>query len=169
MTPEIKRVLAAKKAVNTLRLNLLGKANLNEVKELCAEIKQKEADIDEDMSREAIIAREVDKTTWRSFCRFGDRKAATPGLILYWIDNSRPSLDEQAMWIESNYSLEVHPSELAEFMINHSRGKSLFKPYEELNELYSLFKQMAGFNWNRKFVNQHILEPIPHSVSDLPF
>ena len=168
MMMETKRVLAAKKAVNTLRLNLLGKANFNEVKQLCTEIKLKEAEIDEDMSREAIIAREVDKTTWRSFCRFGDRNAATPGLILYWIDNGRQTLDEQAMWIESNYSLDVHPSELAEFIINHDRGKSIYKPYQELDHLYSLFKEQAGFNWNRKFVNQHILTPAC-DMADMPF
>lgn len=168
MTEKQKRVLAANKAVNTLRLNLLSRADLDEVKQLCREIKAKEYEIDDDVSRLSIIAKEIGPTTWKSFCRFGDRRSATPGLILYWIDNKAMSLDEQAMWMSENYSMDIQPDELATFMIEHDRGKSIYEPYKELNNLYKLFKEITGFNYDGKFIKNHIIT-IDALTEHLPF
>lgn len=168
MRCDAKRVLAAIKAATTLRLNLLNKLDLDEVKQLCIQIKEKEFEINEDFSREAIIAREVAPTTWKSFCRFGDKNRATPGLILYWIDRKGMTLDEQALWIANDYNLEVLPEELADFIAEHDRGKSQYRPYQELEALYLQFKVLTGFKWNLKFVNQHILSPIL-AKEEMPF
>jgi hypothetical protein len=163
-----KRVSAARKAVNTLRLNLLAKVDSGEVIRLSNEIIQKQYDIDEDYSRQSIIARELNKTTWKSFCRFGSKRNATPALILCWIDNGAMSLDEQAMWMTENYGMEIQPDELAEFMMIYDRGKSGYESYQELSVLKLAFKQLTGFNFDIKFVRQHILKP-QHSTEDYPF
>lgn len=168
MTLKQKRILAAEKAVNTLRLNLLATANLDEVKQLCIEIKAKEYSIDDDVSRSGIIAKEIGPTTWKSFCRFGDRRSATPGLILYWINNKAMSLDEQAMWISENYNMDILPDELASFMLEHERGKSYYSSYSELSYLHRLFKEITGFNFNHSFVNKFILQP-GISCDNMPF
>lgn len=168
MTLKRKRILAARKAVNTLRLNLLEQADFDEVKKLSKEIRQKEFAIDDDFSKISVIAKEIAPTTWKSFCRYGDRKCATPGLILYWINNDGMSLDEQAMWIEETHNLHLLPEELADFMIDHDRGKMLYKPYAELNNLYRIFKEMTGFNYNHKFVKDNILLP-QTAETQMPF
>lgn len=152
-----KRVLAAKKAVSTLRLNLLSKANLNEVIEISNSIMEKQISVENDFSREAVIAREVTKTTWKSFCRFGSKRNTSKTLILRWIENKGMPLDEQAMWICENYGMDILPDELASFMLFYDRGKSQFIEYSELDNLYKIFKQIVGFNFCDKFARDHIM------------
>ncbi|HUS02947.1 MAG TPA: hypothetical protein VMY77_14515 [Chitinophagaceae bacterium] len=148
---------AARLAVNTYRNNLLSKIDMDAVRELSQQIIDMEFSIDDDFSREGIIAREVSQTTWQSFCRFGDKKNVTNGLILYWIDRKGMPLDEQAMWINNDYNVGVLPDELAEFMMQHDRGKSMYEPYRKLSELKGVFKELTGFTWSTKWVRQNIL------------
>ena len=146
------------KAVNTHRLNLYSKSNKRAVKRLCNQIRNKQFAIDDDFSISGIIAREISKTTWKSFCRFGDRKSASKSLILCWIDNSVVPLDEQMFWINENYSVHVLPEELASFMIEFDGGKGYFHDYKELQDMKQLFKELTGFHYNSSFVNEHILK-----------
>lgn len=166
-----KRIDAAHKAVKTFRMNLLSKINLEEVKELAHSIIALQFEIDDDFSRDGIIAREVDKTTWESFCRFGDRNSASKALILTWIDNKSMPLDSQAASIFEQYNLDIHPSELAEFIINHDHGKQSFELYQKLAGLKKQFRYLTGFNWDCKWVKSHIInEPGKfHEETDLPF
>lgn len=152
-----KRVLAAKKAVNTLRLNLLENANLGEVIKLSNEIIEKDWTLQDCMLKETIIFRELGKTSWQSFCRFGSKRNATKGLILYWIEKNAISLDEQAFYISEQYGLEILPDELANFILNHDKGKSMYEPLQEIETMKKAFKNITGFNWNYKFVKENIL------------
>lgn len=167
MKQKQKQKEAGRKAALTLRLNRLAKTNIDQVRALCQEIRQKEFDIDDDFSREAIIAREVQPTTWESFVRFGDRKRSSPTFTVFWIRNKSMTLDQQAYWITESYRMEVSPEELAEFMMEHERGKSWYRPYQELEDLYRLFKEITGFTYNRSFVKNHILSL--QDVADLDF
>ena len=166
-----KRVLAARKAVQTLRMNLLSKISPVEVAELAKSIIAKQFEIDDDFTRLAIIAREVNKTSWKSFCRYGDRNNATKGMILSWIANDTIPLDVQALFMSESYGIEFLPEELAEFMANHDRGKSQFEPYAELESLKKSFHYLTGFRWNLKFVKANITNSkitLPDS-EDMPF
>jgi hypothetical protein len=142
---------------NNWRLNLLSKIDIEDVIKLSNEIITAEHFVSDDFSRQGVIAREINATTWQSFCRFGNRKNATQGLILSWIRKDGISLDEQAMWITENYSMEVLPDELAQFIMDHDRGKAMFEPYQKLNNLYQAFHQFTGFKWTHKFVREFIL------------
>jgi hypothetical protein len=156
MITQDQRKQAARKAVQTLRMNLLAKVSADEVAELANSIIAKQYEIDEDFTRSAIIAREVGKTTWKSFCRFGDRNGATKGMILSWICNDGAPLDVQALFISAEYGLDLLPDELAEFIANHDRGKGLFEPYAELEALKKTFRYLTGFHWNLKFARANI-------------
>jgi hypothetical protein len=162
------RKLIARKAVHTRRQNSFKRSNRRKVRKLAQEIIDLQFEIDDDFSKEAIIARELGKTKWESFCRFGSRRNATPGLILYWIDRKAMSLDEQAMWMTEKHSREFTPDDLAEFMMNYDRGKSLYEPYQKLVELKSAFKHIAGFHFDLKFVKSHVLT-IKRAREQMPF
>lgn len=157
-----------KKAAHTLRINRLSRADRSQVHALCEEIRALEFQIDDDFSRDGIISREVAPTTWKSFCRYGDRKQATAPMILIWIRDSGMPLDEQAMWIEENYNLHVTPDELAAFIIEHDRGKSMYEPYRKLADLKRIFKEVTGFRYNPKFVKHHILQAVTDD-EEMPF
>lgn len=152
------RVLAANKAVCTLRLNKLCKANLNEIKLITEQIFEAESEFEYDYSVQGIISKEILKTTWQSFCRYGDRNRATKGMILTWIDNRALTLDSQAAAMTNEFDKEVEPDMLAEFMIAYDCGINEYPQIEKMNRLKSLFKTHAGFNFDRAFALQHILK-----------
>lgn len=167
MKSEFRKHIALK-AVHTRRQNSFKRSNRRKVRKLAQEIIDLQFEIDDDFSKEAIIARELGKTTWESFCRFGSRRNATPGLILYWIDRSGMSLDEQAMWMTEKHSREFTPDDLADFILRHDRGKSMYEPYQKLAELKAAFRYVAGFNFDLKFVRAHILT-VKRSREPMPF
>lgn len=152
-----KRILAAKKAADTLRLNLLSKVDLSEVIDLSNAIIAKEYEIDDDFSRQAIIAREISKTTWRSFCRYGGQRNASKILMLIWINKEGMALDEQATWMNEAYSIDIMPDELADFMINYDHGKGTYEDYASLKQLKGAFKDVCRFSWDIKFVRRYII------------
>ena len=161
------RIQAENKAVLTLRLNKLSNIDRKEIEEISREIIHLQYAYDDDMSRESIISKNIGPTTWKSFCRFGNKRNATPGLILYWINNKEMSLDEQAMWMSESYNTEFLPDELAQFMMNYDRGLSYFEPVQKIIEAKKLFKLMAGFNFNPSFAKKYLIPQVNHS--DNPF
>jgi hypothetical protein len=162
------RKQVALKALHTRRQNSFKRSNRRKVRKLAQEIIDLQFEIDDDFSKEAIIARELGPTTWESFCRFGNRRSATSLLIPYWIDRAGMSLDEQAMWMTEKHSREFTPDDLADFIMRHDRGKSLYEPYQLLAELKRTFKHVAGFNFDLKFVKAHILT-VKRSREPMPF
>lgn len=140
------------------RIDLFERSDKEEVRKLTQDIIDMQFAIDDDITREGIIAREIGKTPWKSFCRFGSRRNATGALRLIWIDNKAIPLDAQAMYISDHYCMEILPDELAEFMMSYDRGKAGFERYRELDELEKAFKNLVGFKWNIKFARQIILK-----------
>lgn len=157
----LKGKLSAQRGLLTWRLNQLSKAYFSDVQDLARQIRDKEFSNDDDFSRECIIAREVNVTTWTSFCRFGDRNCSSRLLKRNWIRDKAEALDVQAMYITESYGLEINPEELAQFMIEHDRGKEQYQKYAEVEQLKQLFKQLTGFrwDWNPKFFKDHIYKP----------
>lgn len=141
------------------RIDLFEKSDKDQVIQLAEEIIEKGNSNEEDFSREGIIARCLAKTTWKSFCRFGDRNSATGALRLCWIDNQKGMpLDTQALFISSDYNMDINPDELASFMMEYDHGTAYFPPYQEYENLKKIFKNLVGFNWNHKFAKQIILK-----------
>lgn len=132
--------------------------NNPEALRLIEEITAKEYAIDDDFTRGGIIAREVNVTTWQSFCRFGDRNCSSKTFRRNWIRDKAIALDVQAMFITEEYSFEILPEELAEFMMQHEAGKDQYKPFEELNNLKKAFNELTGFrwDWNPKFFRKQL-------------
>jgi len=141
------------------RIDLFEKSDKAEVIQVAEEIIEKGFLMEDDFSREGIIAREIAKTTWKSFCRFGDRKSASGALRLVWIDSQKGMpLDTQALFISAHYEMDIIPEELAQFMIEYDHGKSYFPAYREYENLKKIFKSLVGFNWNHTFAKQIILK-----------
>lgn len=166
-----KRVQAAIKAAHTLRINLLEKADRLQVEQISREIISSQFLFDDDVTREGIIAREIGKTTWQSFCRFGDRRSTSSIMKLVWIDNKEVPLDIQAMYLSEQYGMDFSPEEFSDFMLRYDHGLATFPILADLANLKNTFKYLTGFHWNLKFVQAQILiNSIDNQlIKDLPF
>lgn len=166
MTNE-QRKQAAQKAVATYRYQLLATCSFPQVIQLIEEIRKAEFSFEDDFSRDGFIAKNIGPTTFKSFCRFGDRKSVTPGLILTWIKKDGLSLDEQAMHMSNDYGHEILPDELASFIQQYDRGVHLFGPVAQIEQLKRTFKEICGFNYDYRWIKQHLID-VEH-VDNLPF
>jgi 2-hydroxy-3-keto-5-methylthiopentenyl-1-phosphate phosphatase len=126
----------------------------DEWKELAEEIRAKQFSIDDDFSKTGIIAREINTTTWASFCRFGDRKNATKALILFWIRNDGIPLDVQAASMSEQFFTDVSPEELADFITQYDHGKTLYEDFKELGDLKKLFRKLTGLSYHSKIFQE---------------
>ncbi len=164
---------AARKAVTTLRLKKLSTTDIIEVEDLCKEIQLAQFEMENDFSDEGIICSEIGKTTWQSFCRYGDRNKATPALILTWIDNrcTHAAIDCQAMYMTNLIDREITTEAVAGFMIEYDHGLNSYPPCRKVIDLKIIFKELTGFNYNKKFVDQFILQTKVqvHRTKDVPF
>lgn len=144
------------------RIDLYEKSDKAAVKALAQEIIDTEFLVEDNFSKDGIIAREISKTTWQSFCRFGDRKSASGALRLIWIsnDNKGMPLDTQAIFISDNYSMDISADDLAIFIMEYDHGKSYFPAYQNLENLKKSFKNLVSFKWNHKFAKQVILKKV---------
>ncbi len=131
-------------------------------------MKQKEKNYEYDYQLDSYIAKNIGKTNWKSFCRWGDRNKATNALILFWIKKDGISLDEQAMFMSEEYGHEILPDQLANFMAEHDRGLNTFEPLAKVAELKKTFKDIVGFNYDFRWINKHLIER-PAVAEDMPF
>lgn len=163
---------AAEKAVNTYRYRKLENCNLPQLLQLADEIKNAEYEYDDAFDKESFIAKNIGPTTFKSFCRFGDRKSASAGLILHWIKNDAVPLDEQAMFMSMDFGQEILPEELADFIIQYDCSLNSFPAVERINNLRSAFKERFGFNYNSKWIDIHLNENCNDNIlqtEEMPF
>ena len=157
LTIEQKRKKAANTAVRTQRLNKLSLCDTEQVIALINEILALEIEWDNDVSTDAIIAREIGKTSLASFLRYNDRNNLTRSLVLQYIsiDKAMP-LDIQAMWMSENYSCDIDPGDIAAFMVRYDRGVNDYPGLRLWQEKKEEFKDLTGFNFPKDFCLEYL-------------
>lgn len=144
---------AGVKAYNTKLLQAINKKDWQDILQLSEEIKERNYAWEYECDDESLICKFIGPTSWKSFCRFGDRKHANERLILRWIRNQAEPLDTQAMYLSSCAGKEFNPEQLARFIIDHPGGCSDFHYIKKTDELKEIFKQETGFNWSHPVHN----------------
>jgi len=153
-----KKIKAAKKAWETMRKQMISTCDITELRQLAKDIFDAEQVWENDFTTDGIIAKNIGKTTLKSFLRFSDKNKITNSLILRYISNTGTPIDVQAMYISESLNIDCSENDIVEFMISNDRGVASHWSFAKYIELKNIWKQITGFKFCPKFANKFILE-----------
>jgi len=125
-------------------------------------------------SKQSVIADHIRPTTWKSFCRFGDRNCATPSLKRNYINEDGTPLDVQALNMSTNFT-EVTTDDLVAFMVDFPEGPQAYSAsiQQEHERLSDRMRALVGFPLSYDFVHDFFdtfFRPLnPSDNTEVPF
>jgi hypothetical protein len=143
-------ITAGLKAYLTRLNKTITAEKIDEIRTLSSQIKDRHYNWEYQVRGQDLLAKYVTKTTWESFCRFGDRNQKSEQLILCWIRTKGMPLDIQAAICQEETGVEYSPSDFAEFIAQHPGGARQYRYHQETFEMEELFKELTGFRWSHK-------------------
>jgi len=139
------------------RINILDRLDFDKVKALFDAVIEAQDAYEYDLSEEGIIAKNINKTTKESFCRYGDANHITRTIrVKYLNDKVGVALDVQAYWMQENFNKDIEPDDLAAFITNYENGAEDYPLYAKIDECKQEWKNYTGINYDSKFIKHYI-------------
>ncbi len=135
------------KAWETRKKLLLENAINNGVKpdKLFSEYWDAKLALDNDYSKEGIIAKHVYKVRRGCFIRWGDKNHIDRIMSANWFSSQAQPMDCIAQELTEMYNIPIDENDIVEFIIQHP-DRDMYKPIVKYNTTIAIFKYRVGFH-----------------------